>query len=287
MNKTTVSSLAAELIERDLLREAGHESPGAAGRPGVRLELSGDSVAALGLEINVDYLAACATDLAGRLRHRAYVHCDNRGRPTEKVIDDLATLANGALDVLASQRLEPVGATVAVPGLVDLDQQTLLIAPNLGWTETPIAPLLEERLGARTLPVSVGNDADLGALAELWEGVGRQQRDFAFVWGAIGVGAGIVIGGELLRGSSGFAGELGHVTVDRDGPRCACGNAGCLELYVGQDALLRRAGMSLPPTTASRAGRRCSPRRPGAATRGYWRLWPTSGAGCRSGSVPS
>ena len=84
LNKTTVSSLAAELIERDLLREGGHESPGAAGRPGVRLELSGDSVAALGLEINVDYLAACATDLAGRLRHRAYVHCDNRGRPTER-----------------------------------------------------------------------------------------------------------------------------------------------------------------------------------------------------------
>ena len=166
------------------------------------------------------------------------MHCDNRGRSTEKVIDDLATLANGALDVLASQRLEPVGATVAVPGLVDLDQQTLLIAPNLGWTETPIAPLLEARLGARTLPVSVGNDADLGALAELWEGIGRQQRDFVFVWGAIGVGAGIVIGGELMRGASGFAGELGHQTVDRHGPRCACGNAGCLELYVGQDALL-------------------------------------------------
>jgi predicted NBD/HSP70 family sugar kinase len=247
LNKTTVSSLAAELIERRLLREAGRESPCAAGRPGLRLELSGDSIAALGLEINVDYLAACATDLAGRLRHRAYVHCDNRGRPTEAVVDDLATLANGALDVLASQRLEPVGATVAVPGLVDLDQQTLLIAPNLGWTETPIARLLEERLGPRAVPASVGNDADLGALAELWEGVGRQLQDFVFVCGAIGVGAGIVVGGELLRGSSGFAGELGHVTVDRDGPRCACGNAGCLELYAGQDALLRRAGMSLPP----------------------------------------
>jgi len=247
LNKTTVSSLAAELIERGLLREAGTENPSAAGRPGVKLALSGDSVAALGLEINVDYLAACATDLAGRLRHRAFVPCENRGRPPERVIDDLATLAKGALDVLSSQGVEPVAATVALPGLVDLSQKTLLIGPNLGWTETPVAALLGERLGAGLLPVRVGNDADFGALAELWEGVGRQVRDFVFVYGAIGVGAGLVAGGDLLRGASGFGGELGHVTVDRDGLRCACGNSGCLELYAGQEALLRLAGMPLPP----------------------------------------
>jgi predicted NBD/HSP70 family sugar kinase len=247
LNKTTVSSLAAELIERGLLREAGLENPRAAGRPGLRLELSGDSVAALGLEINVDYLAACATDLAGRIRHRAFVLCDNHGRPPERVIGDLATLANGALDVLASQGLEPVGATVALPGLVDLAQETLLIAPNLGWTETAVATLLGERLGDRVLPIRIGNDADLGALGELWDGVGRQLSDFVFVYGAIGVGAGLVVGGELFRGSSGFGGELGHVTVNRDGQRCACGNAGCLELYAGQNALLRRVGMT-PPT---------------------------------------
>ena len=125
--------------------------------------------------------------------------------------------------------------------------KTLLIAPNLGWTETAVAALLADRLDATDLPIRVGNDADLGALAELWDGVGRELHDFVFVYGAIGVGAGIVMGGELLRGSAASAGELGHVTVDRDGPRCACGNTGCLELYVGQDALLRRAGMSLPP----------------------------------------
>jgi predicted NBD/HSP70 family sugar kinase len=246
LNKTTVSSLVAELVERGLLREAGLEDPGLAGRPGLRLELSGDSIATLGLEINVDYLAACATDLAGRIRHRAFLLCDNRIRTPERVISDLATLTRGALDVLASQDLEPVGATVALPGLVDLAGQTLLVAPNLGWTETPVAALLADRLGRRAVPIRVGNDADLGALGESWAGVGRHLRDFVFVYGAIGVGAGIVVGGELLRGASGFGGELGHVTVDRYGPRCACGNTGCLELYVGRDALLRRAGMTVP-----------------------------------------
>jgi predicted NBD/HSP70 family sugar kinase len=97
--------------------------------------------------------------------------------------------------------------------------------------------------------VRVGNDADLGAIGELWHGVGRQMRDFVFVCGiGVGVGAGLVVGGELLRGSSGFGGELGHVTVDRHGPRCGCGNTGCLELYAGRDALLSRAG--IPPPSA-------------------------------------
>jgi predicted NBD/HSP70 family sugar kinase len=251
LNKSTVSSLAAELIERGLLRETGTENPGAVGRPGVKLELSGDSVAGLGLEINVDHLAVCATDLAGRIRHRAFSLAENRGRPPEQVIGDLATLATGALDVLASQGVEPVGAAVAVPGLVDLAQTTLLIGPNLGWTETPVAQPLAERLGARALPIRVGNDADLGALGELWEGLGRRVRDFVFVYGAIGVGAGLVVGGELLRSASGFTGELGHITVDRQGPRCACGNRGCLELYAGQEALARLAGISLPTGNAA------------------------------------
>jgi predicted NBD/HSP70 family sugar kinase len=254
LNKTTVSSLAAELIDRGLLREAGPDTPYPVGRPGYKLELSGDSVAALGLEINVDHIAACAIDLAGRIRHRASIFCDNRRRPLETVIGDLAGLSNGALDVLASQGLGAVGATVALPGLVDIAQETLLIAPNLGWTETPVVSLLQERLGSRVLPVRVGNDADLGAIGELWHGVGRQMRDFVFVCGiGVGVGAGLVVGGELLRGSSGFGGELGHVTVDRHGPRCGCGNTGCLELYAGRDALLSRAGIRPPSAGDGRA----------------------------------
>lgn len=247
LNKTTVSSLAFELIERGLLREAESENPRGVGRPGLELQLSGESVAALGFEINVDHLAACATDFAGRVRHRAFVQCDNRSRSPERVLDDVASLADELLDVLSSQRLEPVGIAVALPGLVDLPHKTLLVAPNLGWREVPVAALLSERLDLADLPIRIGNDADLGALAELWDGVGRELRDFVFVYGAVGVGAGVVVGGELLRGASGFGGELGHVTVDPRGPRCACGNTGCLELFVGQEATLRLSGITEQP----------------------------------------
>jgi predicted NBD/HSP70 family sugar kinase len=247
LNKTTVSSLASELIDRGLLRESDSENPGGVGRPGLKLELSGKSVAALGFEINVDYLAACATDFAGRVRHRAFIPCDNRSRSPEQVLDDVAALADELLGVLSHQRLEAVGAAVALPGLVDLPHKTLLVAPNLGWREVPVADLLSERLDVAGLPISIGNDADLGALAELWDGVGRNVRDFVFVCGAVGVGAGLVVGGELLRGASGFGGELGHVTVDPRGPLCACGNRGCLELFVGQEAMLRLAGITEEP----------------------------------------
>jgi predicted NBD/HSP70 family sugar kinase len=247
LNKTTVSSLAAELVELGLLREAGPERPRAVGRPGLRLELSGERIAAVGLEIDVDYLAACVTDLSGRVRHRSLVLRDNRDRRPEVVVGELASLANEALAAVAAENLEAVGAAVAVPGLVDRTERMLLVGPNLGWVETPVAELLGARLHVADLPIRVGNDADLGALGELWEGLGREVRDFVFVYGGIGIGAGLVAGGELLRGPSGFGGELGHVTVVPGGPACACGNGGCLELYAGEEALLRLAGLT-PPT---------------------------------------
>lgn len=254
LNKTTVSSLVAELVELALLRELEPEVSGAVGRPGVRLELSGDVVAALGLEVNVDSLSACATDLAGRVRHRAFVPRDNRGRPAEQVVDELATLAHGVLDVLASQGLAPAGATVALPGLVDLSQETLLVAPNLGWTDEPVARLLTERLGDRVSPIRVANDADLAALGELWEGLGQRLSDFILIAGAVGIGGGVITDGELRRGVNGFAGEVGHLQVNSQGPGCVCGSVGCLELYAGQDALLSRIGM-VPPPAADEAGR--------------------------------
>jgi predicted NBD/HSP70 family sugar kinase len=91
--------------------------------------------------------------------------------------------------------------------------------------------------------VGAENEANLGALAELWQGAGRELRDFIYISGELGVGAGIVVGGALFRGAQGFSGELGHVTVDPEGELCACGNRGCVETRVALGALLRAAGV--------------------------------------------
>ena len=243
LNKTTVSSLIGELLEFGLVRETELELRGTVGRPALPVELSGHRVAGLGLEIGVDFLAARATDLTGAERHRALVGCDNRARPVEQVLDDLAGLAVAALDAIDAAELLTAGAVVALPGLVSSDSR-LLVAPNLGWTDVSVPDLLTARLGAQAIPLRAENEANLGALAELWEGAGRRLRDFLYISGELGVGAGIVVDGALFRGAHGFGGELGHVTVDPGGELCACGSRGCVETRVALGALLRNSGLA-------------------------------------------
>ncbi|GAA3243320.1 hypothetical protein GCM10020256_67990 [Streptomyces thermocoprophilus] len=136
------------------------------------------------------------------------------------------------------QGLWPAGLAVAVPGLVARDGRTVVRAPNLDWHDTDLGALLPA-----DLPLVVDNEANFGGLAELWLGEGT-PRDFLHVSAEIGIGAAVVVDGRLLRGTRGFAGELGHVPVRPDGPGCACGGRGCLEQYAGEEAVLRAAGLS-------------------------------------------
>jgi predicted NBD/HSP70 family sugar kinase len=242
LNKTTVSSLVGELIDFGLVRETQVELRGTVGRPALPVELSGRRVVGLGLEVGVDFLAVRAADLAGEERHRALVTIDNRGRPVDDVLDELARLAGDALAAAREQDLLTAGAVIALPGLVDSDGR-LLVAPNLGWTGVSVPELLAERLGRPPFPIEAENEANLGGLAELWEGAGREFTDFVYISGELGIGAGLIIGGELFRGAHGFGGELGHTTVEPEGARCACGNRGCLETRVALGALLRAAGL--------------------------------------------
>ena len=254
LNKTTVSSLVTELIGLDLLVERGLEQRGTVGRPGQVVELSGSGVVALGLEINVDYLAVRALDLTGAERHRALDVRDNRRVEVSAVLDRLAALATAALDVVQGAGLRPVGATVALPGLIDASSGALLVAPNLGWTDVPVVDGLRERLSGPPFPVAADNEANLAALAELWEGTARGLSDVLYVSGEIGVGAGIIVRGELFRGSQGFGGEFGHMTIDPNGRPCACGSRGCLETIVGLEALLERAGLEPAAATTTGSG---------------------------------
>src|SRR5208283_428199 len=117
-------------------------------------------------------------------------------------------------------------------------------APNLrGWQGIPVGELLADMLGRPLQSVHCDNEANLAALAERWYGSWEDLRDFVLVSGEIGVGAGIVIGGELFRGVKGLGGELGHVTVDPNGLACSCGGRGCLERVAGQEALLEATGL--------------------------------------------
>jgi predicted NBD/HSP70 family sugar kinase len=255
LTKATVSTLVDALVAAQLLDGRGLD-PGAVGRPGQSLGLAARGPVGVGLEINVDYLATCTVDLSGAVRSREVVVGDLRGTAVPAVLARAAGLVQRAADGARAAGLPVAGVAVAVPGLVDSAAQVLRLAPNLGWRDVDVLAGLR-LAGAVPLPLGLrlGNEADLGALAELWCGghrddSGQPVTTFVHVSGEIGVGAGIVLAGELLTGRRGFSGEIGHLTVADDGPACACGSSGCLERLAGQEAILRRAGLRSEPGTA-------------------------------------
>ena len=248
LTRGTVSSLVAELIVLELLRETGETtSHRGVGRPGVALELA-DVVVGVGLEVNVDYVAVSVEDLTGAVRYERRSYRENRGSAPQPVLDRLGEAARTALEAAQDEGLRPVGISVAVPGLVEEASGTVVFAPNLGWEDIPVSSELEDRLG---LPVHVENESNLAALAEHWTGAAVGIDDFVCVFGEVGVGGGVVLGGRLFRGAHGFGGEFGHVSVDPEGQRCACGSRGCVETLVGQESIARAAGIS-PMTGLSR-----------------------------------
>jgi predicted NBD/HSP70 family sugar kinase len=244
LTKSTVSSLVDDLASARLVTELGPEARGRIGRPGSDLTLNRDGFVGIGLEINVDYIAVCVTDLVGQVRYLRTRPRDSRGQSPARVLARAVRMTRTAVAAAEADRLTVAGLAVAVPGLVEADRGLLRLAPNLGWVDVPVAEILADRLGASDLPVLVDNEANLAALGELWFGGHDDLADFVHVSGEIGVGGGIVVGGELFRGVRGFAGEIGHVTVRPDGPRCRCGARGCLEQVAGQEAILRAAGLT-------------------------------------------
>lgn len=246
LTRAAVSSLVEQLIDIGFLTESGKTFSGQAGRPGTALKVARTGPAGLGVEINIDYVSVCVVDLAGTGRVRLTEHLDNRGAPPAQVLARAAGIAARTLESAREQELLPVGVALALPGLVS--GGAVRQAPNLGWNHVPAealfaSSLAAERPGHAALPVNSENEANLAALAELWFGGLGTVRSFLYLTGEIGVGGALVIDGELLRGAHGFAGEIGHVVVDAEGPQCRCGSRGCLEQYAGQTALLRAAGI--------------------------------------------
>ena len=253
LTRATVAGLVDDLVTGGLvaevpaaslrkLREGDPLPRTGAGRPATGLALASTGPAGLGLEINVDYLAACVLDLTGAIRVLRLQHRDQRGRQPTRVLADLGRLASAAAGEAARAGLTVVGVCVGVPGLVNGDG-VIRVAPNLDWRDVDVGAALKPHLHASPATLAVENEANLAALAELHADP-DPRPSFVYISGEIGVGAGLVLEGRLLRGPRGYGGELGHVTINPDGPRCRCGARGCLEAYTNQEALLRAAGLA-------------------------------------------
>lgn len=215
LNKATVSSLVAELIERRVLRESGSVI-GNIGRPAVLLSVDTGYYASLGVEVNVDYMALVAVDLAGnRLLSWRRAH-DGAGSTAGKSVSALAGLAKRAVDKMDAEGRQILGLAVAVPSMID-HAGVVQFAPRLGWTDFDLASRLRAAMRDPKYAVSVDNDANLGAVAEQRFGSYAGVADMIYITGEIGLGAGLIVDGALRRGATGFAGEIGNLLVEIDG----------------------------------------------------------------------
>lgn len=243
LNKATVSSLVADLIDRRLIRETGLTEH-RIGRPATMLVVDGAPYAAIGMEVGADQLTVIAVDLAGTELlswRRAF---DGLSGSPGRAIGTIAALARRAVTRVSGQGRRVLGLTVGVPGLVDADG-TVRMANSLGWRGVRLAADLRSALRDPAYEVVVENDANLAVLAEYRQGEYAGCANLVHLTGAAGIGAGVISDGRLLRGNRGFAGEIGHVPVDPSGPPCPCGRRGCLEAVAGIPALIRRV---LPDT---------------------------------------
>lgn len=234
LTKATVSTLVADLIDRGLVAETAAQA-GSVGRPATLLAATGTSVVTLGMQIEVDHVSVVAMDLTGRVLASERWTLDNRGCDPSVVLSRLASVAAPVLDAVADGDGRVVGACLAVPGLVERASGEILVAPNLAWCQLELGGLADVLELPAGVELVVENEANLGALAELQHWAPDTPASFVYVSGGVGVGAGIVVGGQLLRGVHGFGGEIGHMVVDPDGEACACGARGCLETIVGAE----------------------------------------------------
>jgi predicted NBD/HSP70 family sugar kinase len=241
LSRSTIGALAADLAQLGLVEESVPSGGKRAGRPShvVGPHACGPYVVAV--DVDVPHVTAAAVGLGGTLLARHVMHADSAHPATPERVADQILDSVPKLCKIAELDTAPVCIGVSVPGTVDRYLGTVGFAPNLGWRDAAFGAMLTD-LASPHVPVVVGNDADLAVFAEHTRGGGRGCDDLVFLMGRTGVGAGIIVNGAPLRGHDGHAGEIGHNVVDSFGPKCHCGKRGCLETYVGDNALLALAG---------------------------------------------
>lgn len=242
LNRSTIGELTARLAAAGLVREESPElttedgSPRKTGRPSL-VVIPTDQYAVLAVSIDVDRVKVALVGLGGEVLQRSDRLHQRGQHEVDRVVEAVTAQCRAVLE--PRQDVHCIGAGVAVPGLVRRSDGVVRFAPNLGWVDAPFTELMRQSLG---MPVVTDNDASLGVVAEWTRGAAVGYDDVAYVDGSTGVGGGFLVGGQVLRGAMGFAGEIGHLPMDPNGDTCRCGSIGCWETKVGEDRLLTDAG---------------------------------------------
>ncbi|MGQ4596348.1 ROK family protein [Nocardia sp. R6R-6] len=249
LNRSTIRALTADLAAAGLVSEELPGQTGRAGRPSLMVRPQERHVYVVALDVGGDRLAAARVGLGGAVLDRSETPWPSGAFDPEDVIAALVAMARSMIGVAASGSV-CVGVGVAFCGMVREKDGVVRYGPNVGWMDVAFGAEMTAELDLG-LRVAVGNNANLGALAERERGVGEGLANLIYLHGDIGIGGGIIMNGELLGGEGGYGGEVGHMILNPHGRTCACGSQGCFEAEAGELGLIAAAGRTDPPGQAA------------------------------------
>ncbi len=233
LNRSTISSIIDDLIDEGWVKETTFQI-NKIGRPGLLLEINPAGGFAVGIEIGVDFILCVVTDFSAEVIWRKRIEIDpNEG---QLLIHQKAfELAADAINFGKKECNRALGIGIAIPGLVDVHNGVLKLAPNLKWENVPLRLIWNQQFH---YPVYIENDGNAAALGEYYFGAARGTEDFIYIAAGYGLGSGIIIDGKLLQGNKGYTAEIGHMTYDPEGNECSCGKRGCYETVIGPRAVI-------------------------------------------------
>src|SRR5579859_2186328 len=256
LSPASVTNVVRELLGDGIVTEAGSEDSDG-GRPRVLLDINPDYCYVIGVDIGETRIRVELFDLAMTERAKAEYALNPAEHEVDEVVRDIAA---GLATVLTDGGIEQekvIGVGIGVPGIVEQriverGTEALVHAQTYGWDAVPLERLIKEHT---SLPLRIENGAKTTGQAELWSGAGRGAQTAAVVLIGSGVGASLISGGSTYQGSTSSAAEWGHTTIVVGGRRCRCGAAGCLEAYVGAEAILDRYGSASSPSAKDEESR--------------------------------
>ena len=244
---TAINNIVDELLRERLILEAGYDIS-SGGRKPVLLDLNPDAVFTIGIHLNASTIKASVINFKGAAVAQVETKL-NAGAGRDIIVEQIFRAVDAIMSKQGLPKERFIGIGVASPGPLDPYNGVILSPPNIpGLASVPLKQLLEERF---PMPALIEKDANVMALSELWYGAGRGLNNLIYIDADLGIGSGIIFNRKIYHGFPYGAGEIGHATIELDGPRCNCGNYGCLEAVASGMAIVRRAGQEIRRGVAS------------------------------------
>ncbi len=237
LTRAAITTIVDDLVNKELVRESA-SGPATGGRKPILLEINPNHGYVVGIDIGATHAGLVVADFSARVLHEMEFPLDiNRGPGV--CLPAIDTHLHQVLDQLSLPMNQLLAIGVGVPGPVVAEAGAVSSPPIMpGWDSFPIRAHLYDLWG---IQVALNNDAELGALGEWAYGAGRSQHNLAYIKVGTGIGSGLLLDGQIYRGATGCAGEIGHITIQENGPLCSCGSYGCLEALAGGRAIARKA----------------------------------------------